>query len=951
MDTQNKNYKNTVNLPKTDFSMKANLPVSEPERLKKWESENIYAKIRRQSKDKSKYILHDGPPYANGVIHAGHALNKILKDIIVKYKAMRGFDAHYVPGWDCHGMPIEHAIFKEMGKKKDDVNQLEFRKKAREYAGKYVKTQREEFKRLGVFGDWEKPYLTMAHEYQAKIAESFLNLCEKNFIYQGMKPVPWCFDCETALADAELEYEDKGSTAIYVALEVSRTNYNPKAESHQPNKTILDLANGKSVYVLIWTTTPWTLPANVAIAFNPQLNYAIFETGSKVFIAAESLLPTLQSKFGIAETRTLKIYSGKFFATLPNLLVVERPFGGQSVGILADYVSSTDGTGIVHIAPGHGEEDYEAGLEYKLPILSPVDEKGKFTSEFKEGEGIHVQKANQKIMDLLREKNALLFKENITHSYPHCWRCKNPIIFRATKQWFMKIDHNDLREKTKQNIEDPKKIKFFPDWGKNRIGSMVEVRPDWCLSRQRLWGVPIPIIRCHSCEKVFIAETKTNIVNSFQEYGADVWFEKDANFFFTQNKISAKCCANPKIEKEKDIIDVWFDSGVSHQAVLKSDHFDLKFPADLYLEGSDQHRGWFQSSLITSMALEEKSPFQSVLTHGFVVDGEGKKMSKSAGNVVAPQDVMKKYGADILRLWVSSCDYSQDVRLSNEILERIADAYRKIRNTIRFLLGNLTGFDPAKDQIELSKLDPVDQYILYEANNLFHEIQIGYDTFDFLKCFQNAYELCNVRLSSFYLDIVKDRLYTSAPKSEARRSAQTVIWVILKNLLRIMAPILSFTTDEAWRLLPGISNSIHEVDWPDDLEQMQNELERSGYKLEDWITIEESRESVMLALEKRRINSEIAASLDAKVILSVKEKKQFDLLKKYEHNLRFYYIVSQFTLQHDPNQAELFSAQVMRAEGEKCVRCWNYSLLVGKNAEHPALCERCTQVMKEINFN
>ncbi len=931
MTIEKKDYKKTVNLPKTDFPMKAGLPELEPKKLKEWESDGLYSRIRAKSEGKPKYILHDGPPYANGVIHIGHALNKILKDIIVKSKAMAGFDAHYVPGWDCHGMPIEHAIFKELGKRKEDVNQLEFRKKARNYASKFMEKQREEFKRLGIFGDWEKPYLTMAPYYQAAIAKSFLRLLKDDFIERRLKPVPWCFDCETALADAELEYEDKGDTAIFVAFEILNT-------TEPVNLKIMNLAKGKPASVIIWTTTPWTLPANVAMAFNAGLTYSVFEVGGKIFIAAESLVESLRAKFGLNEVKTLEKFKGSELKGLK----ARRPFSSEaSVAILADYVSATDGTGIVHIAPGHGEEDYAAGLEYKLPILSPVDSRGKFTSDFKLLEGAFVFKANAKIIELLREKNALLFQENFTHSYPHCWRCKNPIIFRATNQWFLKVDHKDLRANLTNAIN--KQVQFFPAWGKNRIGSMVETRPDWCLSRQRLWGVPIPIIRCRKCSKIFNLETEKQIEKFFSEKGADTWFEKDVSEFFEGGKLP-KCCAAPEIRKEEDIIDVWFDSGVSHQAVLKNekDFSDLKYPADLYLEGSDQHRGWFQSSLIASMALEGKSPFDSILTHGFVMDGEGKKMSKSAGNVVAPQDVMKQYGADILRLWVASVDYSQDVRLSKEILERIADAYRKIRNTFRYLIANLYDFDPKADFVNPGNMDPVDQYISEKSKEIFIAIQKSYDHFDFLKVFQLSYELCNFHLSSFYLDVVKDRLYTAAPKSVGRRSAQSAIWQILNDLLRLMAPILSFTSEQAWQMVPNeAKTNVHETEWP-------KFADVSRAVLDDWAVIFALREKVLLKLEEKRAKGEIAASLDAKVKVIVKDSQTFEILKKYESNLRFYLIVSQLALTQNPGQTDAFDAEVTKAEGTKCVRCWNYSTQVGQFADDPDLCERCADSVKSF---
>ena len=932
MTIEKKEYKQTVNLPKTDFPMRAGLPEFEPKKLKEWEADGLYARIRAKSNGKLKYILHDGPPYANGNIHIGHALNKILKDIIVKFKTMSGLDAHYVPGWDCHGMPIEHAIFKEMGKRKEDVNQPDFRKKAREYAEKYVHIQREEFKRLGIFGDWNAPYLTMTPGYQAAIAESFLALCEKGMIYQGLKPVPWCYDCETALADAELEYEDKTSPSVYVAFEI--------LNSTQPaNLKVMSLAKGKPAFVIVWTTTPWTLPANVAMAFHPDLSYSIFEVGGKVFIAAEDLVSALESKFGLKGVTHLQLVHGRDLKGLH----ARRPFSPEpSVGVLAGYVSATDGTGIVHIAPGHGEEDYGVGLDNQLPILSPVDHKGRFTSEFKEAEGVHVAKANKKIIELLREKQTLLFTEDHEHSYPHCWRCKNPVIFRATKQWFLKVS-DEFRAKL---IHEVGRVQFFPEWGKNRIGSMLATRPDWCLSRQRLWGVPIPIVSCATCEKTFAKEAKPLIVEKFKKSSSDVWFSEDAKSFLPAG---FKCpCGSSDFKQETDIIDVWFDSGVSHQAVLKNtEQFpDLKYPADLYLEGSDQHRGWFQSSLIASTALEGHAPFKSILTHGFVVDGEGKKMSKSAKNVVAPQDVMKQYGADILRLWVASCDYSQDVRLSKEILERIADAYRKIRNTFRYLLANLYDFNPEQDAVKPEKMDPVDQYILEKSKSCFVRMVRGYEEFNFLDCFQFAYELCNEHLSSFYLDAAKDRLYTAAAKSEYRRSAQTAIWTILKEALRLLAPIMPFTCDQAWGMLPAelkpksVHEDIHEVE--DGLKMSRYEYDKAHTQiLNDWDELVlKAREDVLRELEDKRAKGEIAASLEAHVTLRMKEKQDFDRLKKF-NNLRFYYIVSQLSLSHTPNQQERFVVEVAKADGTKCVRCWNYSTRVGESAEHPDLCERC----------
>lgn len=929
--TQEKSYKDTLNLPQTPFPMKADLARREPEILKDWEKNGLYASLRKQSSGRKKYILHDGPPYANGRIHIGHALNKILKDVIVKYKTMRGFDSLYVPGWDCHGLPIEHQCLKDMGKRKEDVERVAFRKEARKYAEKYVDIQCEEFKRLGVFGEWEKPYRTMDFEYQAAIAESFLKIFELGYIEQRLKPVPWCWECETALADAELEYEDKIDQAVYVAFPIESKN---------------------RACVLIWTTTPWTLPANVGIAFHPDLHYVTAETDAGVFVFAEELQRNLQDKLGWKSVKVLERFSGQ---KVP-FEFASHPFieGHKSRRVLADYVSSTDGTGIVHIAPGHGEEDYQYGhLQNGLDIISPVDEKGRFTKEFPRCVGMNVFKANEEIIKILKEKKALLYQEDHQHSYPHCWRCKKPIIFRATKQWFLKIDYDQLRQKMTEAIQ--KKIQFTPDWGKNRIGSMVETRPDWCLSRQRYWGVPIPIISCIHCGKVFASETRETIVRFFKEHGADIWFEKEAKEFLGRPE-NLKCCSQWTLKKEEDIIDVWFDSGVSHQAVLKSTPA-LTYPADLYLEGSDQHRGWFQSALTTAIALDGQSPFKGVLTHGFVVDGEGKKMSKSAGNVVAPQDVMKEFGADILRLWVSSCDYSVDVRLSKEILKQLAEAYRKIRNTFRYLLGNLFDFDYQKDRIPLEQMEPLDRWALAKCLKLVREMTEDYDRFGFHAVYRKAYEFCSVDLSNFYFDILKDRLYTATRDGQKRRSAQTALFYILRNLVKILAPILSFTTDEVWRCLviqKGIP-SVHESDWPGEHGELIDEI-----AFQDWEDFLMIRDLVNRELEKKREAKIIGSSLEARVELTSKDAGLRDYLQRLDKDLAFALVVSQATVVSEngrdgwstlsvtlpsDGKSRLLGIRINRAEGNKCVRCWNYSQGVGRNSEHPSLCEKCVEAV------
>lgn len=946
--TQEKNYKETLNLPQTEFPMKADLARREPDMLKAWETEGLYAAIRSRSQGRKTYILHDGPPYANGHIHIGHALNKILKDVIVKHKTMSGLDSLYVPGWDCHGLPIEHQCLKDMGKRKEEVERVPFRKQARAYAEKFVSIQREEFKRLGVFGEWENPYLTMNFEYQAAIAGAFLSIYEKGFIEQRLKPVPWCFDCETALADAELEYEDKQSKSIYVKFPVAVENL-----AKVLGAETLEGLNGRPVYFLVWSTTPWTLPANVGIALNPQLSYDALQTDGEVWILASARASTLEKLDTPVFGKVLWSKPGRAYEGV----VYQHPFLERSGrAILADYVSAEDGTGIVHIAPGHGEEDYVAGyIENKLEILSPVDEKGRFTAQYPPSQGIHVFKSNDAIIEMLKQKKLLLAEALHQHSYPHCWRCKKPIIFRATPQWFMKVDHEGLRKKMSSEIQS--KIKFTPDWGKNRIGSMVETRPDWCLSRQRYWGVPIPIIHCSNCKRAFVSETRESIVRAFREKGADVWFEKKAEDFFL-NERAPECCGAQNLKKEDDIIDVWFDSGVSHQAVLRQ-HPHLAYPADLYLEGSDQHRGWFQSSLTTAVALEGGAPFKGVLTHGFVVDGEGKKMSKSSGNVVSPQEVVKEYGVDILRLWVTSCDYQFDVRLSKEILKQLADAYRKIRNTFRYMLANLYDFAPAKDKLPFAQMHPLDRWAVLHTRRRLKEIHEAYDNFEFHKIYRLIHDLCSMDFSSYYFDILKDTLYTARKDSYIRRSCQSALFELLSGLVKAAAPILPFTADEVWRAFPLEKDcpSVHASVFTQADEGTDPAL------LAEWDQLRAIRNAVTLSLEKQREAKLIGASLDAKVLLFA-SGDLYTLLKKYEKDLARVLIVSQFQLVSEikdgmektgvpfgetSDKILEIAIAVAKADGSKCVRCWNYSTAVGSHPEHPGLCEKCLDALSAVN--
>lgn len=927
-------YKTTLNLPKTNFSMKADLPKKEPLIFDAWQKEDLYRKILRSREAKKKYTLHDGPPYSNGDIHIGHALNKILKDIIIKYKTMRGYFSHYVPGWDCHGLPVEHQLFKELGITKADIGQVEFRKKAYDYAMRYVKIQREQFKRLGVFGDWENPYLTLNREYEADIIRSFANLVRGGYIYKGLKPVNWCYVCETALAEAEVEHEDHTSPSVYVKFKVSGPK--PLTSDQRP-------ATG-DCYFVIWTTTPWTLVANVAVAVHPDLDYAFVKTQNEVWVMMKELTAAAMERFGIKDYEIIKTVRGK---ELENI-VCRHPFiDRDSKVVLAGYVSNLEGTGCVHTAPGHGQEDYLTGLKYKLPIVMPVDSKGKFDKTAGEFSGLNVHDANKIIIDKLKKIAALVFSEGVGHSYPHCWRCKNPIIFRATPQWFMKIDHNELRQRILDGIN--KEIRWVPSSGRARISSMVQNRPDWCLSRQRLWGVPIVAFYCRACDKELLdAGVIEHVAGLVAKDGADVWFIKKEDELLPKGT-ACKHCGKAEFRKETDIIDVWFDSGVSHQAVLKRNK-DLSYPCDLYLEGSDQHRGWFQSSLITSTAIDGISAFKAVLTHGFVVDGEGKKMSKSLGNVISPLDVIKDYGTDILRLWVASSDYSEDVRISGQILTRLADAYRKIRNTYRFILGNLAGFDPARDGVKFEDMLEIDRWAVSETYKLVNSVTKFYEEFLFHNVFHAVYDFCVIQLSSFYLDILKDRMYISPTKSIERRSGQTALFEILNVITKAMAPILVFTADEVWQNFHGEkSESVHLAEWPagDRLKKFYDA------KLDEkWAAIIKVREEVLKALELKRETNVIGSSLEAKVCLYSPDADLQALLKQNRNILPSVFIVSGV----DIKDAELagglkatavaLTINVERAAGNKCQRCWNYSEFVGKNNLHPSLCERCVGIVE-----
>ena len=922
-----KDYKNTLNLPETSFPMKANLPQKEPKLLDFWQQIGLYQKMAEKNKANPDYILHDGPPYANGHLHLGHALNKILKDIIVKYKVMKGFYAPYVPGWDCHGLPIEHEVDKKLGSKKHSMSQLDKRKECRVYASKFVDIQREEFKRLGVAGTWESPYLTMTPGYEASIVRELHKVLEAGYVYKGKKPVHWCPSCVTALAEAEVEYSNKASPSVYVAFEVERR---------------FDVHDYKTVYIVIWTTTPWTLPANEALAVNPDVEYVAIEQMDDVYIVAKPRLEALRALPALSSGKIIVTFKGRELEHH----YAHHPFRyRKSLITLGDFVSTEDGTGVVHIAPGHGEDDYEIGKQYKLDIYAPVDDRGRFTADVEGFAGQQVFQANKGIIELLQQKGALLHQDTITHSYPHCWRCKEPVIFRATEQWFISMEHENLRKKALSEIE---RVQWIPDWGKNRIFGMVKSRPDWCISRQRAWGVPIAVLECKSCGKVINdSRVLAGITEAIEKHGAEVWFTASESAFIPQG-FECPHCQGQEFVKETDILDVWFESGVSHAAVLESDQ-RLSWPAALYLEGSDQHRGWFQSSLLASAATRGRAPFDAVLTHGFVVDGHGRKMSKSTGNVISPQEIIKQHGAEILRVWASAADYRDDMRISNEILGRVVEAYRKVRNTCRFLLGNISGFPP-ETSMHKAQLLEIDRFAMSKLQSLIHKVSRSYETFAFHEVFHSLYQFCVLEMSSFYLDILKDRLYVSGTDSPERRAAQWTMREILLALTKMMSPIFSFTAEEIWQTLQGQQEeSVFLADFPVVNEEFSDpELEKK------WDGLVQVRDEVNKALEIKRKEKLIGNSLEASVTIQA-DGEIYNRLKEQEAFLATLFIVSSTELIKGTALLEgAFEAEtvpglktlVQRAEGQKCERCWNWSVDVG--TEYPEICGRCVKVVSAL---
>ncbi len=914
-------YKETLNLPQTDFPMRAKLPQREPELLKWWDEIKIYDRVCRHRAGAPKFILHDGPPYANGDIHMGTALNKVLKDMIIKYKTMRGYDSPYVPGWDTHGLPIEHQIIKTKGINRKEIPEIEFRRMCREYALHYVDLQREQFKRLGVRGDWENPYLTLVPSFEAKQIEIFGQMAAKGYIYKGLKPVYWCASCETALAEAEIEYSNRSSDSLYVRFAV------------KDDRGLL--GGAKKSYCLIWTTTAWTIPANLAICLHPDFDYVLVDAGSAQYLLAEALLEPVSRALGDGSTWTvLKRFKGR---ELEGVVCTHPLVDRESPLILGEHVTLEQGTGCVHTAPGHGLEDFTVGRAYKLPVLSPLDDSGVFTEEAGEFAGMHYSSGGKAVIEALRRSGALLKASTIEHQYPNCWRCKEPVLFRATEQWFASVEGF-----CKEALAAVQEVHWTPPWGEERIYNMISERQDWCISRQRIWGVPIPIFYCQGCHEPVINEQTIEAVRSlFAREGSDAWFSREAREILPAG-FSCPGCGGKDFRKETDTMDVWFDSGSSHAAVLET-RPELRWPADLYLEGSDQYRGWFHSSLLTSVATRGRAPYEAVLSHGWVVDGEGRKMSKSLGNVIAPAEIIKDYGADILRLWVSSADFTSDIHLSPDILKQLSEVYRKIRNTCRFLISNCFDFDPAAMSVPYDALAEIDRWALHRLAALIKRVTAAYEECSYHLVFHALHNFCVVDLSNFYLDVLKDTLYCSAKDDPARRSAQTAFMIILEALVRLAAPILTFTAEELWRYLPGERPiSVQLADWPEVRpEWVDPELG------ERWERLLKVREEVTRVLEQARQEKRIGGSLEASLALWA-DGELYRFLESHRAMLPGLFIVSGVKLHQDTAAApaEAISGEalplklaVQKAPGSKCPRCWVYSAAEGE------LCPRCAAVL------
>ena len=940
--------KSTINLPKTDFPMKANLPQNEPKMLERWEQMDIYGRIRQACKGKAKYILHDGPPYTSGPIHLGTAMNKGLKDFIVKSKTMAGFDAPYIPGWDCHGLPIEIKVDKELGGKKLEMHPIDVRAECRKYAQKFLDLQRQQFKRIGVFGRFDKPYATMTPQYESVVLSTFFSFYENEFVYKGLRAVYWCMHDETALAEAEVEYENHTSSTVWVKY----------ALLDDPAKLDAALA-GKKLFTIIWTTTPWTLPASMAVAFHPDEEYVALESGGAAYIVASKLAKDAAEKCGLANPRELAHFPGRKLERFN----FQHPFLDRKVlGVLADYVTMDTGTGVVHTAPSHGAEDFATGVKYGLDATSNVDEKGILRNGLPEYEGKRVWDANQPIIDLVKSRGALLHTEKTEHSYPHCWRCHNPVIFRATEQWFISMEtpmpggkgkEDTLRTRTLSEI---KNVKWDPAWGEERLSNMIQTRPDWCISRQRVWGVPIAVFLCEGCGKPLNDHAiNRKVVELFARSGADAWFTSESDTILPGG---TKCphCSGAKFEKETDIFDVWLESGASYLALIAGEpEYHYPWPSDLYLEGGDQYRGWFQSSLLCAMGARGTPPYRGVVTPGWTLDEKGQALSKSRGNDVDPVDIANRLGGEVVRLWTASVDFREDVVGSEALMQRVGEDYRKIRNTFRFILGNLDGFDPAKDAVAFEELQPLDQYMLRQAVDVSAEVQRSYEEFAFHKIYHRINNFCGVELSAFYFDVLKDRLYTSARKSVSRRAAQTAIWRIGEALVRLLAPILSFTCEEVWRYLPPVAGrleSVHLTIFPaagDLLGANEVAIAADPKQSEDWKTVLVVRETVLKALEEARNQKLIGSNLQAQVTLTAVDPV-FSVLERFKNDLRYFFIVSAVEVKKGSGNGDSpVVVQVGKAPGLKCERCWNHSIHVGEDRNYPSVCERCSAVLKEIS--
>jgi isoleucyl-tRNA synthetase len=936
--------KSTINLPKTAFPMKANLPQNEPKMLARWEQDKIYERIREARKGSPPYVLHDGPPYTSGPIHLGTGFNKCLKDFIVKSKTMSGFDAPYVPGWDCHGLPIEIKVDKELGGRKLQMRPTDVRTECRKYAQKYLDLQRQQFKRIGVFGRFDQPYATMTPQYESVVLETFYSFYENGFVYKGLRAVYWCMHDETALAEAEVEYENHTSSTVWVKY----------ALLGDPAKIDPALA-GKKVSTIIWTTTPWTLPASMAVAFHPNEEYVALESGGEAYIVASKLAKDTAEKCGLVNPRELSHFPGHKLERFN----FQHPFLDRRVlGVLADYVTMDTGTGVVHTAPSHGAEDFATGVKYGLDATSNVDEKGILRNGLPEYEGKRVWDANQPIIDLLKSRGALLHTEKTEHSYPHCWRCHNPVIFRATEQWFISMEtpmpggtskDDTLRTRTLAEI---KNVRWDPAWGEERLSNMIQTRPDWCISRQRVWGVPIAVFLCEGCGKPLNDPAiNRKVVELFARAGADAWFTSESDAILAAG---TKCphCGGTTFEKESDIFDVWLESGASYLALVAAEP-EYPWPSDLYLEGGDQYRGWFQSSLLCAMGARGTPPYRGVVTPGWTLDETGRALSKSRGNDVDPVDISNRLGGEIVRLWTASVDFREDVIGSETLMQRVGENYKKIRNTFRYILSNLYDFDPVKDAVPFDKMEELDQYMLRQTCTFSTDVRNWYDEFSFHKIYHRVNHFCIVDLSAFFFDVLKDRLYISAPKSSARRSAQTAIWRIGEALVRLLAPIMTFTCEEVWQYLPKVDDrpeSVHLSSFATETD-IVGELTApfDSSQQNDWNTLRSVRDQVLKALEEARNNKLIGGPLEAQVRLTVADPL-YSLLKRYDSQLRYLFIVSavETRLAASPDGTGEVKVEIKKADGQKCERCWNYSTRVGEDNNYPTVCERCSAILKEI---